>query len=201
MKKLLAVVEWVAWAVAILGFVAKWNVMPGGSILLILGLATLSTIYFLQSYLPSYSSFGNAASQTGPFGSSQSATLASAESSFLVDVLAPKIIGLSAAITFIGMLFKLMSWNGSRIMLIVGVGTLLTIVVIMALNQRMDRRAVIIAALGGLSLYVSSDTLVQQFHHDDPVLVEKMIYQNHHPRDRAAAQDVREYLKQKRAQR
>jgi len=65
----------------------------------------------------------------------------------------------------------------------------------------MNLRALILGVIGGFMLFVSPKYLAQQFHRDDPVLVQKMIYQLDHPRDRAAAEDVRQYLKQKRAQR
>ena len=198
-KKLLNTIEWVAWPVAILGLGAKWSLLSAGNILLIVGLTTLSTVYFLRAYAPTEST----ASEQLPSADSETVHNQSSSAStpsFVVDTLLPKYTGIGSAVVFIGVLFKLMNWNGSAMMLI-GVATMALVLIIMVFNRRMNARAVVVAALGGIVFYTSPEALVRQFHRDDPMLVQKMIYQIDHPRDRAAAQDVREYLKQKRAQR
>ncbi|MBF9141186.1 GldL-related protein [Hymenobacter properus] len=183
----------VAWVVAILGFVAKWTQLEGGSTALIVGLATLSLVYFLTAYAPSRIPEDDSSAKSYPRQDTQIGE-SSKPASFLVDILLPKLINMSSAVLLVGMLFKLMSWNGSQTMLIVGEGTLFTAVILLLLNQRINVRALVLAALGGLLMYTSADDLVRQFHRDDPVLVEKMIYRNHHPHDRAANEAVRQYL-------
>ena len=196
---LLPKLEVAGWIMAILGFAAKWALYNAGNIGLIVGLGTLSEVYFLSAFAPLRI---NDESSSNPYRAdgAQFSPL-SAEPSFLVDSLLPKIINISSSVLLIGILFNLLDWNGGGMMLIVGVGTLLPAVVILALNQRMNQRALVLTVLGGLLMYVSSDTLARQFHRDDPILVEKLIYRNHHPRDRAANEDVRLYLQQKRADR
>lgn len=196
---LLPKIEVISLLMSVVGFVTKWSLIKSGDYMLLIGLGTLSVVYFLRTYAPTVIDQENSLVQLSGKAVTAFAPT-SAEPSFLVDILLPKIINLSSAITLIGIQFKLMSWSGSRIMLLVGVGALLTAVVLLALNQRMNLRALVLTLAGGVLFYVSADTLVRQFHRDDPVLVEKMIYRNHHPRDRAADEDVRQYLRQKRAQ-
>jgi hypothetical protein len=194
---LLPKLEMLGWAVAILGFAAKWFQLAGGNVALIIGLSTLSLVYFLNTYAParlnepelSFGDYSIIAEQFAPV---------TTPSSFLTDSILPKVINMSSAVLLIGMLFKLMFWNGSRTMLIVGEGTLLMAVILLLLNQRTHVRAMLLAGLGGLLLYVSADELVRQFHRNDPVLVEKMIYHNHHPYERTANEAVRQHLWQQR---
>ena len=178
-EQTLATVEKIAWPLALLGFAAKWNLLAAGHSMLILGLSALSAIYLLRAYQP-------AAAETP---------------SFLLDNLLPKYLGIGGAVVFIGVLFKLMTWNNGTALLLVGTITLSVVVLIMVFNRLLTIRALVAAALGGLLLYVPAETLVRQFHHDDPVLVTKMIYQLNHPLDRSAAADVHQYLEQKRATR
>lgn len=179
-EKTLAAVEKIAWLLAILGFAAKWNLLAAGNIMLILGLGALSSVYLLRAYQP-------AAPVENP--------------SFLLDNLLPKYLGIGGAVVFMGVLFKLMTWNNGTALLLVGTITTTAVVLLTVFNQLFASRALAAAALGGLLLYVPAETLVRQFHHDDPVLVTKMIYQLNHPLDRAAAADVHQYLQQKRATR
>ncbi|AWM32682.1 GldL-related protein [Hymenobacter nivis] len=188
MKRQLDTVEKIAWPAALLGLAAKWALVPAGNYLLLLGLGTLGVVYFLQSYWPAAFAAGGE-----PLDSS-------APAPFLDDYLR-KVTSISAAVMVIGILFKLMNWSNGNTMLVVGVATMALVVVIAAFRRRLNRFAVAIAALGGLALYVPSETLIRQFHRDDPGLVEKLVYQLHHPRDRAAAADVQQYLQQKRSPR
>ncbi|MDQ2795380.1 MAG: hypothetical protein M3Y12_15440 [Bacteroidota bacterium] len=180
--KQLATAEKLAWPAALLGLAAKWALVPAGSYLLMLGLGPLSAVYFMRSYWQGAS----AADGETP------ATTAS----FLDDYLR-KVTGISAAVTLMGTLFKLMNWNSGNTMLVVGVATMALVVVMSAFRQRLSWFAVAIAAVGGLALYVPSETLIRQFHRDDPELVEKLVYQLHHPLDRAAAEAVQQHLRQK----
>ncbi|MDO7846059.1 hypothetical protein Q5H92_06815 [Hymenobacter sp. M29] len=197
---LLPKMEVIGWVVAIIGLAGKWWLLAGGSMMLIVGLSTLSVVYFLSTYAPARIKEEDALSEghrkpSAPFAATSNAP------SFLADLLLPKVINMSSAVLLIGMLFKLMSWNGSQMMLMVGESTLFTAVILLLLNQRMHVRALVLVVLGGLLMYISADDLVRQFHRNDPVLVEKMIYRNHHPRDRAAQEAVREHLRQQRDQR
>lgn len=196
---LLPKLEVAGWIMAILGFAGKCALYNAGNTALIMGLSTLSLVYFLKASAPIRV---HDESPSSPYRADVAQfSPTPTEPSFLVDSLLPKIINIGSSVLLIGILFKLLDWNGAGMMLIVGVGTLLPAVVILALNQRMNQRALVLTVLGGLLMYVSSDTLARQFHRDDPILVEKLIYRNHHPRDRAANEDVRLYLQQKRADR
>ncbi|TPG66442.1 GldL-related protein [Hymenobacter nivis] len=175
MEKQLNAVEKIAWPAALLGLAAKWALVPAGSYLLILGLGALAAVYLMRSYLL-------AAPAAGP----------STTAAFMDDYLR-KVTGISAAVTLVGTLFKLMNWNSGNTMLVVGVATMALVVVLSAFRQRLSLFTMAIAAAGGLALYVPSETLIRQFHRNDPALVEKLVYQLHHPRDRAAAGAVQRH--------
>jgi hypothetical protein len=197
---LLPKLEKLAWVVAVLGFAAKWMQLVGGSVMLIVGLSTLSLVYFLSGYAPTRINDEDSVGEgyqkpNAPFATTPKAP------SFLADMLLPKLINMSSAVLVIGLLFKLMFWNGSDVMLMVGEGTLFTACILLLLNQRIHKRALVLTVLGGLLMYIPADDLVRQFHGNDPVLVEKMIYRNHHPRDRAAQEAVRQHLWQQRDKR
>ncbi|MBH8557856.1 GldL-related protein [Hymenobacter negativus] len=197
---LLPKLEPASWVLAIWGFIASWNQLAGGDVFLIIGLANLALVYYLSAYKPRSltnthgPNFESVASQQQILNTSQ-------DTSFLLDTLAPKLIGISGAVVLIGTLFKLLFWSGSAIMLTVGTATMVLVVLLMALNQRLNRRAVVLAAIGIIMLTVSSETLMRQLHRDDPQLVELMVYQIHHPHDRAAADAVRIHINRKRIQR
>jgi|GEM_PF-1803056 len=191
-------VEALSWLAAILGFLAQWNQLGAGAFLLMLGLGTLSLVYFLRAYAP--------ASHVRPDSAAYDPSAAYNDfpepierPSFLLDGLAPKLTGISGAVVLLGILFKLLVWPGSRVMLLVGSATLLLVVVLSALRQRLNWRALLLTALGGLMLYVPSETLIRQFYRHDPALTEKMIYQLRHSRDRAAGEAVRQRVSPRRA--
>lgn len=197
---LLPKLEPASWIVAIWGFIASWNQLVGGATFLIIGLANISIAYFLSAYKPSTPAT-TGGSYFEPVSSQQQLANTLDKPSFLLDSLAPKLVGISGAVVLVGTLFKLLFWNGSANMLMVGTGTIGLVVLLMTLNQRLDRRAVVLAAIGGVMLYFPSETLVRQFHRDDPELVELMVNQLHHPNDRAAARAVRIHIHQKRVHR
>ena len=199
LEKQLDTIEKFAWPVALLGLAAKWALVPAGNYLLILGLGALGIVYYLQSHWPAAFVVGSGTPvQPGPGarGRSLRAGAPDEPSPFLDDYLR-KGRGISAAVTFIGVLFKLMNWSNGNTMLVVGMVTMSVMVVVSAFRQRLNRFTVAIAALGGLALYMPSETLIRQFHRDDPGLVEKLVYQLHHPRDRTAAAGMQQYLQQK----
>ncbi|OGX90535.1 GldL-related protein [Hymenobacter coccineus] len=177
MEKQLDLVEKIAWPAALLGLAAKWALVPAGSYLLLLGLGALATVYFLRSYWPATSAAGEAPATAATF----------------LDDYLRKVTGISAAVTLVGTLFKLLNWSSGNTMLVVGVATMALVVVLSAFRQYLSWFAVAIAAVGGLALYVPSETLIRQFHRNDPALVEKLVYQLHHPRDRAAADAVQRH--------
>jgi hypothetical protein len=199
---LLPKIEIISLLVAILGFAFKCGLVKGGDIMLLVGLSNLSIVYFLRAFAPLalITDEVNFPTQSiGRNGIGFSPT--SAEPSFFLDILFPKVVNLNGAVVFMGVLFKLMNWRGGTEYLIVGVLGMLFVVLFSAFKQRINVRALTLGVISGIVLFVSPKFLIQQFHRDDSVLVEKMIYQLEHPRDRAAGEDVRQYLKQKRARR
>ena len=188
---LLPKVEVAAWVLSIAGFIAKWNLISLGNPMLIVGLGSLAYVYLLSAF--------RLETILNPFDSSMPDY--NAPRSFYIDALLPKNAWIGGAVVWVGTLFRLMAWSGANQMLIVGTGVVLIAVVIRALNQRMNRHALLVGVVGIIMLYVPAETWVRQFHNDDPVLVRKMVYQLEHPRDPAARDSVQQYLKQKRNQR
>jgi 4-amino-4-deoxy-L-arabinose transferase-like glycosyltransferase len=101
---------------------------------------------------------------------------------------------ISSAVVLVGVLFKLMFWNGGETILTATLPILVFFVVAWALNQRLNRRAVLVAIIGGLMLSVSSETLLRQLYRDDPQLVEAIVNQIHYPHDRVAQQAYRKQM-------
>ena len=188
---LLPKIEVAGWILSIAGFMAKWNLNSLGNLMLIIGLGSLADVCFLSAFRPE--KMLNSSDNDLP---NQDAS-----KSFLIDKLLPKIAWISGAVVLIGTLFRLMTWSGANIMLIVGTANVLIVIVLLAFNHRKNRHTLWIGAIGVIMLYIPDETWVRQFHRDDPVLVRKMVYQLEHPRDLAARDSVQQYLKQKRNQR
>ena len=185
---------------SLLGGIMFWNHWVRDETLFIIGLGGLAELYFSKAFEPQkvvdevnfpqqyFSNYGN------QFPADKNA-------SFFLDTLAPKVLYISSATVLVGILFKLMFWNGSANMLLAGVPILVFFVLAWALNQRINRRAIVVAVLGSLLLFMPEETLVRQLHSDDPRLIELMINQLHHPHDRAANEALRAYQHEKRVRR
>ncbi|MBO2012649.1 GldL-related protein [Hymenobacter negativus] len=194
---LLPKMEWLLWFVTFWGFVASWYQLAGWATLLIVAFYNLAVVSFLSAFSP-YNSIDRYEPYFEPITMQEEREK---ESSFFLNILSPKIIGIAGAVVLFGTLCKLMFWTGYSTMLLAGTGWLLIIVVVMAFSQRMNMRAFTLAILGSSMLCVSSETLMRQLHRDDPKLVTLMVYQIQHPHDRAAAEAVRSHVNQKRIQR
>ena len=198
---LLPKVEKLGLIVTALGFVSAFMHIGRFETLMILGIGTLSVVAFLCAYKPAASSSDEVNCPSQYFNNDNIPYESLVERNFLLDTLAPKVVSIAGACVLIGMLFKIEVWNGANIQLLVGEIPLVFFVGLMALNQRIDRRAALLAILGGAMLFISSETLLQQLHSDDPKLVELMVNQLHHPHDRAANEALRTYQHEKRIQR
>ena len=187
MSKRGQVAEGIAWGETLLGLLLKWNLAIGGNILLLLGLSSLALIYFMRAFLPTAAQPEQAAPAP--------------KADFMGQAVLPKVAGIASAIVFIGTSFKLLNLPGNLNLLLVGTGTLLIVVMLLALQRQVSRPALVTGALGIFMLLLPDELLIRQFHRDDPVLVEKMIYQLHHPHDPAANAAVRQYLQQQSANR
>lgn len=199
---LLPKIEWLSWPIAAWGFIAGWYQIVGWASWLIVGIGNLSIASYLSAFAPRKTLITDEP-YFGPIvrQNQHNQFITADDDSFLLNSLAPKVAGIAGSVVLVGTLFKMMFWTGHRTMLIVGTGSMVIVVLIMALNQRRNMRAFILTILGGVMLYVPSETLMRELHRDDPKLVELMIYQEHHPHDRAAVEAIRIHIKQKRAQR
>jgi hypothetical protein len=56
--------------------------------------------------------------------------------------------------------------------------------------NKLSREALLFTALGSILLLIPTDDIASQFYRDDPSLVEKMIFQQQHPHNRAAKAEV-----------
>ncbi|WP_305033201.1 hypothetical protein [Hymenobacter convexus] len=178
---------------SILGAILFWNHWVRNETLFIIGLGGLAEVYFLKAFEPLISTdevnfpeqyFGNFSNQFS----------VSENQSFFLNTLAPKVMYISSAVTLVGVLFKLMFWNGSTTLLIAAVPLLVSFIIALALNQRVNRRATMMAIIGGLMLTVSSEALIRQLYSDDPQLLEALANQLRHPNDHAAQQNFRKLM-------
>ena len=185
-------VEALAATVSVIGLALKWALKPGGDVLLLVGLGTLATVYFLSASQPLKRTVDDS------FGGGFSSPETAASRSFLAEAIAPKLAGLGASVLLIGALFKLLSWNGAAVMLLVGVMTLGIAVLLLASAGQLPRKYLLVLAFGAGVWAVPTETLIRQFHRNDPVLTQLLLYRLHHPRDRAANEAVRQYLQARR---
>ena len=181
--------------VTVLGVVLLWNHIKGGHILSMVGLCGLAVVYYLLPFKPlTFQDDINFPQQY--FNRTENTLPVSSNQSFFLDTLAPKVMYISSAVILVGTLFKLMFWSGGETMLRAGVPLLIFFVLAWTLNQRVNRRALLVAVLGGLMLTVSSETLMRQLYRDDPQLVEAIVYQIHHPHDRAALEAYQKRMRE-----
>jgi hypothetical protein len=184
-------VEQVSLLVAVLGLALKYLLLPAGNMLLMVGIGTLAVVYSLQVYSPNSNTFTTAPIEEP--GNSVEYTGAVEQPPFLA-VVADKVVGIGAAVTLIGLLFSLLFWKGGHNLLLVGSGSLVLALVLLANIGQFSRKGFVIAVLGVGMLLTSTEALVRIFYRDDPALVEKMIYQQQHPDDKAAAAEVQRLL-------
>jgi hypothetical protein len=185
-------VERISWPLAVLGFGLRSFQLSGGSILLMIGLANLAIVHHLGSFVPV------STTPQSPQSFAYEPVSAFPTESFASLALS-KIGGIASAVTLIGILFKLLFWNGSASMLLVGVLSLAAVAVIQLTSNKLSRRVIIIACLGTIVWVIPNDTFVQQFYRNDLELTEAMRYHLHHPKDRVVAEKVRQLLRTQRS--
>jgi len=189
---LLPRVEWLAWLLASTGVALAYFAVPRANIFLFFGFSTLAAVYFLSSSAPS------AKATTWP-DQIEYKPIVSAEKSFLTHALIPYIQGIAMAVTLIGIQFKLLFLPGYSTLLVVGLSIMATSTAIQLATNTLQRKLLVISALGAAVAYAPLDSLVRQFYQHDPVLAEKMIYHLQHPKDKAAAEEVRRLQKARQA--
>jgi hypothetical protein len=170
-------VERISWLVAGIGLAFRYFLLRDASTLLIVGLGTIAVVYFLQAFSPEIE-------ESGPELFIAYAPVSESPS------LLRKFQYVASTLTVIGILFKLLFWEGQAELLMVGVLTLLVTISFKWAAGQLARPILLIAAMGLLTWAVPIDALVRQFYRDDPVLVAKMLFQQHHPGDKAATAEV-----------
>ena len=181
--------------VSALGLLLLWNHVKGGPLASIVGLGGLATGYFLKVYEPS-KMVNELDFQQHHFIGTGNTLTATKYPSFFLDSLAPRMMYISSACVLVGVLYKLMFWNGGDIILMATVPALVFFVLAWALNQRINRRAVVMAVIGVSMLCISSESLMRQLYRDDPVLIEAIVNQIHHPHDPAALQAYQQRMRE-----
>lgn len=189
---LLPRVEWLAWLLASAGVALAYFSYPRANIFIFLGFSTLAAVYFLSSFAPS------ARARAWAYQIDYKQVIPE-EKSFLTHALIPHIQGKAMAITLIGIQFKLLFLPGYGTLLLVGLSIMATIAAIQLATNSLSRKLLIIIALGVTVAYVPLDSLVRQFYQHGPALAEKMIYHLQHPKDEAAAEEVRRLQKARQA--
>ncbi|MDO7883925.1 hypothetical protein [Hymenobacter cheonanensis] len=173
------------WLVAATGLGFRYSLLRSGSILLMVGLSGLSVIYFLRAFEP-------VIEDVGPeFSTAYSPVTESPE-------LLRQFQYIASALTLLGILFKLLLWQGQAELLLVSVSTLLITISLKWATSQQACSILLIGSLGLLIWLVPTETLVRTFYRDDPALVEKMLFQHQHPGDKAATAEVLRLLNARR---
>jgi len=176
-------VELASWPLAMIGLSLKYLLVEASNSMLVVGLGNLACIYYLQTFAPNVKETDDA------FISQYTPVNVSTQQNFIQFTLT-KIAGIASAVTLIGILFKLLFWKGSATMLLVGILSLLLVLAGQLTARYLSRRVVLIIGLGIFAWVVPTETLIQTFYRDDSALVEEMIFQHHHPNDKAASTEV-----------
>lgn len=190
MKKIIYTANSIAWTIAITGFLMKSTLLMGGSFLLIIGLGTAAICCVICAFLPTQVLVTNSAA---PFDN-YALDAHQNQPDFFVDFVFPKVIFLSSAVAAIGILFRMMSWQGNTSFLIVGGTSLVVSSALMMAKGKMRPYAILLSIVCAVLFFISRKDIVQFFHRNDSALVEKMNYQIDHPKDKAAAEAVRQHL-------
>lgn len=172
---LLPKLEVIALMLAGVGLALKLNLVNSGNMLLLVGLSTLSTVYFLRAFAPlKQISTDEVNFLEQYFGSPTNQFLATAsEIPFFSDILMPKIIWLGGATAIIGILFKLMIWSGANNQLFVGLCSEIIVIIGLALNQRVNLRSMVLGVLTGTMLFINPKTWCSNFTATTPCWLRK----------------------------
>jgi hypothetical protein len=173
-------------ALTLLGILLKCSLLKGGDFLLFLGLGLLSMLYFVGSYFQARAVLGDI-----PLTSTTSALIAIASKP--TSYAALRIIsGIVLSMVVVGILFKLMFWQGSGPQLVSGlIGSILLIGWAYAsskatgatysIPKNVLRRTTLVALLGAIVWVTPSTLLFGFFHRNDQTLVQKWTQWHAHP--------------------
>ncbi|MBO0358127.1 hypothetical protein J0X19_09245 [Hymenobacter sp. BT186] len=187
MQKVFSFLEKSSVILAGIGLMFNLLLWKGGDFMLIISLTFLSVIYFFGSYFQ----------RAMPVRHGQDITTTSATTALLKIF-----IGIAFSTMIVGLLFKLLFWKGSFVMLtasIVATACILlwALVTSKSLTKPSEtavfRRSGIILSLGIADLLISSSTIYGIFHRNDPQLVEKWTRMSQHPENAAYKADFDAY--------
>ncbi|MDJ0366967.1 hypothetical protein QMK33_17590 [Hymenobacter sp. H14-R3] len=180
-------IEQICWPIAGLGLVYRYCLLRGNDTMLMVALGTLATVYFLRAFEPS-----DELAETGP----------PLNFNYEPVVTTPNLLqqfqGISSGGPLMGILFKLLFWEGATMSLLLSVPIVVTVVAWRLANGSLTRPAIVIAGLRISAWAYPTEIMVRQFYRDDPDLVEKTLYQVQHPNDRAATAEVHRLLQKRR---
>ena len=163
-------VEQIIGVVAIVGIVFKLFLLPGGSILTILGLTSLSVFH----YAFSFTIFNGI--QLGNIFKKQSY-----KDTNVFRIAVSVLIGIALSITIIGGLFKLQLWTGSNFQMMLGLGVLGTILPIAIFfyfrtkaefYSRVIKRVAFYGGLGLILFITPTDSIVDFYYGRNPEYAE-----------------------------
>ncbi|MGI4863396.1 MAG: hypothetical protein ACRYFZ_05690 [Janthinobacterium lividum] len=185
---LLPKVELINWLVVGAGLVLRcFFLRSGGNTLLTVGLEGLAIVYLLRAFEPS------TIDVPANFAFNDATSMLPLSDGF-ISLLARQLLAFGSALTFLGILFKLLFWTGSAVMFPAGIGMLLLVIAWQSSVGSLARQTVLIAGLGVIAWTIPTDTLAQYLFRNDPILAEKLIFQHNHPHDRVAAQEVQQLM-------
>jgi hypothetical protein len=181
-------VELINWLVLGAGLLLSCLLLvTGGNMLILVGLEGLAIIYFLRAFEPSKQEITVELNLDSPISKPLT-------SEVFITVLSRQMVAFGSAIIFLGIAFKIRFWEGAAIMLPVGIGLLLVAIAWQSSVGILTRQTVLIAGLGLFAWTFPTDTLVQLLFRDDPTLVKKLLFQQQHPQDQAAAKEAKQLI-------
>lgn len=152
-------VERISWLVEGVGLLLRYFLVSKGDLPLMVSLSTLAALYFLQAFSPEIE-------ESGP-------DLYISYTPVVERVtLLRKSQYIASALTLLGVLFKLLFWQGQAELLLIGVPILLVTTSLKWAAGQVARPILIIAALGLFIWAVPTEPLMRIFYRDDPALVE-----------------------------
>lgn len=172
--------------IILIGIILMLIPIPGGSILAILGVGLLSLLYFYLGF-----AFFNGIRARNMFKKASYVGIKG------IRIAGAILTGMSLSTVVVGILFKVMLWNGASSMLLISFVPLLVLIVISTIkylpNKEIYYKNILVrsAVFGGIALFLlilPVNTILKLRHRNNPEYVNAVIAASEHPDDEALQQ-------------
>ncbi|MEO8148961.1 MAG: hypothetical protein ABI723_15045 [Bacteroidia bacterium] len=181
--RLLVKAEPIIILVIVIGACFKLMHWDGAATLLIISISTLAISYMFSAFIPS-------------------------ESKNTASIFINKLGNIGLAMALVGILFKLMIWEGNAMQLIGGITAIsCCLIAILYLRNQADNensfsskqiaRLIVIGSIAGFFAAVSERDIMNFNHADDPEYVRLFFNMREHPKDTEAREAFEKYRKEK----